>query len=48
MWKDANYGAFQFLTQVSYVTRAPWFVAAGAPKNAHLMMVFVTMRYTLP
>jgi hypothetical protein len=48
MWKDPNYGSFQFLTQVSYVTRAPWFVSAGAPKNAHLAMVFVDLRYTLP
>jgi len=48
MWKDPNYGALQILTQYSYVTRAPWFVAAGAPKNAHLSMVFVDLRYTLP
>jgi hypothetical protein len=48
MWKDPNYGALAFMTQVSYITRSPWFVAAGAPKNAHLSMVFLNLRYTLP
>jgi len=38
----------QLVTQTSYVTRAPWFVAAGAPKNAHLMMGYVSLKYVLP
>jgi len=36
------------VTQTSYLTRAPWFVPAGAPKNAHLVMGFVSVRYVLP
>src|ERR1043166_4639529 len=47
-WKNPQYGAVQLVTQTSYVTRSPWFVPAGAPKNAHLMMVYVTLKYVLP
>ena len=47
-WKNPQYGAMQLVTQVSYVTRAPWFVALGAPKNAHLVMGYVSVRYVLP
>jgi hypothetical protein len=47
-WRNPQYGAVQLVTQTSYVTRAPWFVAAGAPKNAHLMMAFVSLKYILP
>jgi len=47
-WKNPQYGALQFITQLSYLTRSPWFVAAGAPKNAHLTMGWVDLRYVLP
>jgi hypothetical protein len=47
-WKNPQYGALMLVTQASYVTRAPWFVAAGAPKNAHLVMGYVSVRYVLP
>ncbi len=47
-WKNPQYGAVQLVTQWSYVTRAPWFVPAGAPKNAHLGMSYVSLRYVLP
>ena len=47
-WKDPQYGSVLLNTQVSYLTRAPWFVAAGAPKNAHLTMSYVSLRYLLP
>jgi hypothetical protein len=47
-WKNPQYGAVLLVTQTSYVTRAPWFVALGAPKNAHLMMGYVSIRYVLP
>jgi hypothetical protein len=47
-WKNPQYGAVQMVTQFSYVTRASWFVAAGAPKNAHLGMSYVSLRYVLP
>jgi len=47
-WRNPQYGAVLLVTQASYITRAPWFVAAGAPKNAHLMMGYVSLRYVLP
>jgi hypothetical protein len=47
-WKNRKYGALQFYTQYSYLTRAPWYVAPGAPKNAHLSMVYFGFRYVLP
>ena len=47
-WRNPQYGALQLITQVSYVTRAPWVVAVGAPKNAHLTMGWVDVRYVLP
>ena len=47
-WKSPKYGALQYYTQYSYLTRAPWFVAPDAPKNAHLSMVYAGVRYVLP
>jgi len=47
-WKNPQYGAVLLVTQASYITRSPWFVAAGAPKNAHLGMGYVSLRYILP
>jgi hypothetical protein len=47
-WKNPTYGALQLITQYSYLTRAPWYVAINTPKNAHLSMVYVDVRYILP
>ncbi|HEV2386654.1 MAG TPA: hypothetical protein VGS20_05295 [Candidatus Acidoferrales bacterium] len=47
-WKDAKYGALNFMGQYSYLTRDPWSIAAGQPNNAHMSMVFLNLRYTLP
>jgi len=47
-WRNPQYGALLLVTQSSYVSRAPWFVAGGAPKNAHLFMQYVSLRYVLP
>ena len=47
-WKDRRWGALQSYVQYSYLTRAPWFVAPGEPKNAHLNMVYAGFRYVLP
>jgi hypothetical protein len=47
-WKSDKYGALQYYTQYSYLTRAPWYVASGAPKDAHLSMVYAGFRYILP
>jgi hypothetical protein len=47
-WRNPQYGAVLMVTQYSYLTRAPWFVALGAPKNAHLSMGWLSIRYVLP
>jgi hypothetical protein len=48
LWKDRRYGALQTYVQYSYLTRAPWFVGPGDPKNAHLSMVYAGFRYVFP
>lgn len=47
-WKNEKFGAMQFYTQYSYLTRAPWYVAPGDPKDAHLNMIYAGFRYVLP
>src|ERR1700684_1003574 len=47
-WKSDMHGALQYYTQYSYLTRAPWSVDPGAPKDAHLSMVYAGIRYVLP
>ena len=47
-WKSEKYGALQYYTQYSYLTRTPWYVAPGDPRNAHLSMVYGGIRYVLP
>jgi hypothetical protein len=48
LFKNAQYGALQLITQYSYVWRNPWSVPAGGPKNAKTNMVYVDLRYTIP
>jgi hypothetical protein len=48
IWKDAKYGAVNFMGQYEYLFRNPWFVAANAPKSAHDNTIYVNLRYTLP
>jgi len=47
-WKNPQYGSVFLVNQLSYISRSPWFVPTGAPKNAHLTQVFVSLRYALP
>lgn len=48
LWKNPLYGDLKLMTQYSYLTRNPWYVAVGTPSNANLHMVFVNLRYDLP
>jgi hypothetical protein len=45
-WKDARYGALNLMGQYSYVSRKPW--ATVDPSDAHVNMIFLNLRYTLP
>ena len=47
-WKSQRFGALQYYTQYSYLSRAPWFVAPDNPRIAHLSMVYAGVRYVLP
>ncbi len=55
LWKNSQYGALLLINDASYATRAPWFVnknaltgALLAPKNAHMFMDHLVLRYVLP
>lgn len=48
MWKNPQYGAFVVASDSSYVTRALWAHAATAPKNAHMFMTKIDLKYVLP
>jgi len=47
-WRDAKYGALQFMGQYSYLTRNPWFVATGQPDAARSNIFYLNLRYSLP
>ena len=48
LWENPRYGSLQWMAQYMFLFRNPWFVASGAPKNAHQHAVFFNLRYTLP
>jgi len=48
LWRDAKYGALQEMVQYAYFTRSPFYVATGAPKNAHQDAIWFDLRYVLP
>ena len=47
-WKNPQYGAVVLASDSSYVTRAPWFFLSTAPKNAHMFMTKLDLKYVLP
>jgi hypothetical protein len=47
-WRNPQYGALQLITQFSHSIRSPWFVAPGTPRNAHVGVAYVDLRYVLP
>ena len=47
-WKDPKFGALNLMGQYSRESRTPWAVPMGADANAHINMVFLNLRYTLP
>jgi hypothetical protein len=55
LWTNPQYGALVLINDASYNTRAPWFVsknavtgALTAPKNAHMFMDHLVLRYIIP
>jgi hypothetical protein len=47
-WKDPKYGALNLMGQYSYVQRDPWAVGIGEPEHAHVNMIFINLRWSLP
>jgi hypothetical protein len=47
-WSNPNFGKLQFISQSSYAVRAPWYVASGAPKDAHAFLQYIDLRYVIP
>jgi hypothetical protein len=47
-FNDPKYGAISMYLDYAYFWRNPWYVAAGAPKNAKQNAVWFDLRYTLP
>lgn len=48
LWRRSGYGAAEFHTQSSYISRSPWYMAPGAPKDAHVFAGYANLRYVLP
>jgi hypothetical protein len=48
LWKNPQFGALVLINDASYASRAPWFHTAAQPKNAHMFMDHLDLRYVLP
>ena len=48
LWKNPQYGALVLTSDNSYTTRAPWFHLATQPKNAHMFMSRLDLKYVIP
>jgi hypothetical protein len=50
LWKDARYGALNFMGQYQYLMRSPWYWAANVAggKGTHDNTIYFNLRYTLP
>lgn len=50
LWKDAKYGALNFMGQYEYLMRSPWYWAANVAggKGTHDNTIYFNFRYTLP
>jgi hypothetical protein len=48
IWANPRYGAINAMGQYEWLSRVPWFVAAGAPKGTHDNTIYFNLRYTLP
>ena len=48
LWKRPGYGSVQVITQSSYITRSPWYVAPNSLKDVHVFAGYGNLRYVLP
>lgn len=48
IWSNPMFGSVRIMSQLSHLTRSPWWVTTGRPRNAPVNMIFVGLRYELP
>ena len=48
VWGNPRYGAINLIGQYEYLTRNPWYIAAGSPDQTHDNTIYFDIRYTLP
>lgn len=48
IFSSPNFGKLQVVTQFSWVVRTPWYAAVANPKNAHVFISYVNLRYLIP
>lgn len=48
LWKNPQFGAVVLTSDSSYVTRFAWAHAATAPRNAHMFMTKIDLKYVIP
>jgi hypothetical protein len=48
IWRNARYGAINFMGQYEWLQRALWYNASTAPKGTHDNTIYFDVRYTLP
>jgi len=48
IWSNPRYGAINAMAQYEWLSRVPWYVAAGAPEGTHDNTIYFNLRYTLP
>jgi len=48
VWANPRYGAINLIGQYEYLTRNPWYIAAGSPDQTHDSTIYFDVRYTLP
>jgi len=48
VWKDAKWGAINYMMQYEWANRYPWYVAVNQPSSAHDNAIYFDLRYTLP
>lgn len=48
VWSNPRYGAINLIGQYEYLTRNPWYIAAGSPDQTHDNTIYFDVRYTLP
>ena len=47
-WRKPEFGGLSLIPQYSYLFRDPWDPAPGQPRDAHVSVIYLALRYLLP